>query len=850
MVDWVKPDIKYKEEDKDFNTWINNEFKQYKPENDTISVDKKCEENNKCNIDSLFNHQKIVRDYMKKMIVVNDPHIRGVLVYHGLGSGKTCTSISIADVISKTQNINKKIIFMSPAALDMNFRKELDTSGSKIYISDKTTTVDIIEELPNKNVLSMVHYNSSKIIDILNALSGDEFLIIDEVHNVISMIVNMTKIGVEIYKIFMNKSNLKFLFLSGTPIINKPFEVCAMINILKGYRLPDGDLWTDSEPEHLKFSIFPENEDNFKNEYIDSNTNLIKPDMKDEFKNRLLGMISFYDSAGDLLPEKIEYDTVYVKMSNYQFSKYSEQRTKEIEIEESDDKVPEDKNTKLGVNMKELDSSSYKVNTRSLCNFAYPEHVITKENEKLETKRVYLNEITAKKDKKKAYEELMEERTNRLKRVRFNNEISEDTHGEISLSRYSSKFKAILDIISGKNVIKYKENGELIRDENKKLIKDGYIDALGINGPILIYSNYLNYEGIKMFGKVLSDSSIGFKKLEIKTALPKNKTIEELKKMEIWRVFIKEIESISARPIQRVKGNDGKIKLEIDNSVLKKPSDTYNYALWTGEEDMYYREIIKYIYNHPLNINGDLIKALLITAAGAEGISLKNTRQVHIIEPYWNNIRIEQVIGRAVRICSHQSLPKEERNVHIYKYVSVYENEYEEIDSTGQVVKQIANIKQQRIDQIYKLLKESAYDCEINKEHNVKMNKNLKCYNANVNIRYNIKSKEDIEQTIEELYDINKYNIFNKVKVPKTECFAYILSTVDTIKISDTIYNKYNKSVKLNKSDKTAILDDIYKTLVGTWVIHSKSGFIVLISEYDFEENNILEKENYICAEA
>ena len=60
----------------------------------------------------------------------------------------------------------------------------------------------------------------------------------------------------------------------------------------------------------------------------------------------------------------------------------------------------------------------------------------------------------------------------------------------------------------------------------------------------IIYSNYLNYEGIKMFGKVLSDSSIGFKKLEIKTAFPKNKTIEELKKMEIWKEFGKEIKEI------------------------------------------------------------------------------------------------------------------------------------------------------------------------------------------------------------------------------------------------------------------------------------------------------------------
>ena len=104
----------------------------------------------------------------------------------------------------------------------------------------------------------------------------------------------------------------------------------------------------------------------------------------------------------------------------------------------------------------------------------------------------------------------------------------------------------------------------------------------------------------------------------------------------------------------------------------------------------------------------------------------------------------------------------------------------------------------------------------------------------------------DPSKTMADLGD----NILNKVEVPDTKCFAYILSTVDAIKISDIVYNKYDKHVKLNKSDKTAILDDIDKTVVGTWVTHSKSGFIVLISEYDFEENSILEKEDYICAEA
>ena len=57
------------------------------------------------------------------------------------------------------------------------------------------------------------------------------------------------------------------------------------------------------------------------------------------------------------------------------------------------------------------------------------------------------------------------------------------------------------------------------------------------------------------------------------------------------------------------------------------------------------------------NVMGQIIKVLMITSSGAEGISLKNVRYVHITEPYWHPVRIHQVIGRAKRICSHSDLP-------------------------------------------------------------------------------------------------------------------------------------------------------------------------------------------------
>jgi hypothetical protein len=70
---------------------------------------------------------------------------------------------------------------------------------------------------------------------------------------------------------------------------------------------------------------------------------------------------------------------------------------------------------------------------------------------------------------------------------------------------------------------------------------------------------------------------------------------------------------------------------------------------------------------------------MIISGAGAEGISLNCVRQVHILEPYWNYIRIDQVLGRAIRMLSHIGndaddplLPPDKRNVEQFLYLSVF----------------------------------------------------------------------------------------------------------------------------------------------------------------------------------
>ena len=150
-------------------------------------------------------------------------------------------------------------------------------------------------------------------------------------------------------------------------------------------------------------------------------------------------------------------------------------------------------------------------------------------------------------------------------------------------------------------------------------------------------------------------------------------------------------------------GSTGKWKIvDLDEENARKP----RFVLYTGTETPEEKEIIRNVYNSSWknvpeslliqireyggtenNFMGEVIKVFMITASGAEGINLKNTRYVHIVEPYWHMVRIEQVIGRARRICSHQDLPEELRTIEVFLYMSVLSEEQITGEKTGAAIK-------------------------------------------------------------------------------------------------------------------------------------------------------------------
>jgi hypothetical protein len=204
---------------------------------------------------------------------------------------------------------------------------------------------------------------------------------------------------------------------------------------------------------------------------------------------------------------------------------------------------------------------------------------------------------------------------------------------------------------------------------------------------------------------------------------------------------------------------------------LKKTGDTWSIAesddpadankpkfvLYTGTETAEEKEIIRNVYNsnwdfvpstigdalRKINANnyyGEVIKVFMITSSGAEGINLENTRFVHIVEPYWHMVRIDQVVGRARRICSHKNLPEPLRTIKVFLYMCKFSDKQkfsgenvgimnrdtsrlkkvtrgaktgETAITTDETLFEIAVIKDRLTKQLLKSVKESSVDCSV-----------------------------------------------------------------------------------------------------------------------------------------
>jgi len=156
----------------------------------------------------------------------------------------------------------------------------------------------------------------------------------------------------------------------------------------------------------------------------------------------------------------------------------------------------------------------------------------------------------------------------------------------------------------------------------------------------------------------------------------------------------------------------------------EKINEYKTFGIFSGNTPDHMRIKLLETFNHDGNEWGKVIRVILVTAAASEGISLKNIQQVHIMEPYWHAMRIQQIIGRAARINSHKALPLVNREVTPFIWIATkpkdanMEATLNEKRTTDQSIFERAVENQELLTQFLNAIKEIAFDCGTNFGHN------------------------------------------------------------------------------------------------------------------------------------
>lgn len=641
-----------------FPTWILHNFKRYKlPE---IIV---TEGQDPCNIShtlELRKYQEFIGQYLGPTSRYNN-----ILLYHGLGSGKTATCINLINVLWDFNHNYTFVMLIKASLRDDPWMLELQTwlgkDPSEAHIED-------VRGLERFKKIRFVHYDSPFADrDFLNVIkeidtSKPVVYLIDEAHNFIrnvysNMKSKQGKRAQVIYERILrdkreNKSN-KVIMISATPVINEPFELSLMFNLLRENALPMSEL-------------------EFNKTFIsDSNFPILDPGRKNMFIRRILGLVSYYigATADRFAEQKLLY--VDLPMSEYQYQIYRIYEKQEQELNE--------KMKRFGKR-----SQVYQTYTRQACNFVFPKASSNvaggnrpRPSSSIGTRA--LEEIDKGKEVKNP------DAQNYLQRIEIFIRDTEKYFQKIKAQPGRSIEEDLADFAKGyetiyANFLDYylantPKSGlfeELYRCSPKMLAIVFYSHASP--GKVMVYSNYVLMEGIDML-----------------------------------KVYFRLI--------------------GYDDYRSAKPG--HGYCEYHGRIDKEERRRVKTVFNKENNIKGMVCKIILLSPSATEGIQLMEIRQEHILEPYWNDVRIEQVIGRGRRQCSHRRLPMNERIINVYRYKVLKPVDRDPDDlvptTADQQVENVAKIKTNTNESFLMAMKEGAVDCELFKSHN-QMTQSYQCF--------------------------------------------------------------------------------------------------------------------------
>jgi len=473
-------------------------------------------------------------------------------------------------------------------------------------------------------------------------------------------------------------------------------------NIIRILKRNDVDVLSSGIKIQNKKAL-PDTLELFYSRYIDEVTGKLKNG--DSLRRRIIGLSSYFRSAQEnLLPRYnktlgVDYHVVRIPMSNFQFKTYEAARHEERKSEK-----PKKAKNPNADDLKEP-SSTYRIFSRLFCNYVMPNRPMPK-NIRLEASA----KEESKEDANNVQELLAE-----AARLENREDLSGEREGEVEGDEILDRIGGDSYKIRMEEAIKYlKDNSnDFLTPEALQTYSPKFLHILEnikdpeYKGLHLVYSQFRTLEGIGILTMVLDKN--GFTRFKIK----KNSS-------NIWQI-------------------------DISEKDMGKPT----YALYTGTETSEEKEIMRHIYNGEWeqvpdtisrelekiaknNNMGEIVKVFMITSSGSEGINLRNTRYVHIMEPYWHPVRLEQVIGRARRICSHKNLPIALQTVEVFVYLMTFTDEQLKSDdaielknkdlsrrsphvplTSDQNLYEISEIKANLTSQLTDAIKESAFDCYI-----------------------------------------------------------------------------------------------------------------------------------------
>ena len=396
-------------------------------------------------------------------------------------------------------------------------------------------------------------------------------------------------------------------------------------------------------------------------------------------QNRVRGLFSYYRGIqGDVMPKVIKDEIVGIPLTGYSLKIYNKLRNQEIQVEMKKPKQTGSAGDAVWAEINEVatmkSSSNYRMSSRQACNFAFPEGITRPrpgnlEEQDAETGKDRDGIIEADTEDRVAGKD--EEEVQAEDDAEAVAEAKAEVAGATAVpapimgtkeakAAYQAALKSVKEKLRAMGATHLQLDGPA--DRNLAKYSPKYAAMLkNINdlpGSSLVYSTFLEMEGIGIFGICM--------------------------------------EANGYVPIQIIPGADGKLKFSDRTiaSLAKGPKvPEKRYIEFTGVGSKEQRGAAVDVFNARLdkltpalqkvlqdagwadNFDGGLCRAFCITSAGAEGLSLKCVRGVHIMEPYWNSVRTQQVKGRAVRICSHMELPKDQQNVSIYTYCAIIPEE-------------------------------------------------------------------------------------------------------------------------------------------------------------------------------